>query len=181
MQAVKPKEESIEVRGARVHNLKNISFSIPLNKLTIVTGVSGIGKSRSPSIRFTPKVNADMSNRFRHMRVNFSNGWTNRTLTKSSASRPPLRFVKKIQQKIRVQPLPRKPKFTIICGFYLRRAGQTFCYECGAEVKKDSPESAADEILETIAEGTRFYVLFPIERRSQKSQITNCKSQISWA
>src|ERR687897_2762133 len=46
MQAVKSgKELSIEVRGARVHNLKNISVSLPLNKLTVVTGVSGSGKS----------------------------------------------------------------------------------------------------------------------------------------
>ena len=46
MQAVvKTKEETIEVRGARVHNLKNISFHLPLYKLTVVTGVSGSGKS----------------------------------------------------------------------------------------------------------------------------------------
>ena len=45
MQAVKSKEEAIEVRGARVHNLKNISFSLPINKMTVVTGVSGSGKS----------------------------------------------------------------------------------------------------------------------------------------
>src|SRR6058998_1121870 len=38
-------QEAIEVRGARVHNLKNISFSLPINKLTVVTGVSGSGKS----------------------------------------------------------------------------------------------------------------------------------------
>src|SRR6185503_757928 len=37
--------EAIEVRGARVNNLKNISFSIPINQLTVVTGVSGSGKS----------------------------------------------------------------------------------------------------------------------------------------
>src|SRR4051812_14707291 len=38
-------QEAIEVRGARVNNLKNISFSIPINQLTVVTGVSGSGKS----------------------------------------------------------------------------------------------------------------------------------------
>ena len=38
-------EEAIRVRGARVHNLKNISFDLPLGKLTVVTGVSGSGKS----------------------------------------------------------------------------------------------------------------------------------------
>ena len=38
-------EEAIEVRGARVNNLKNISFSIPVGQMTVVTGVSGSGKS----------------------------------------------------------------------------------------------------------------------------------------
>ena len=37
MQAAKTKEEQIEVRGARVHNLKNISVSLPVNKLTVIT------------------------------------------------------------------------------------------------------------------------------------------------
>src|SRR6188472_4229959 len=45
MQAAKSKEEAIEVRGARVHNLKNISVSLPLNRLTVITGMSGSGKS----------------------------------------------------------------------------------------------------------------------------------------
>ena len=38
-------EEAIQVKGARVNNLKNISFSVPINKMTVVTGVSGSGKS----------------------------------------------------------------------------------------------------------------------------------------
>jgi len=38
-------EESIKIRGARVHNLKNISLAIPHNQLTVITGVSGSGKS----------------------------------------------------------------------------------------------------------------------------------------
>ncbi len=37
-------EEAIQVRGARVHNLKNISFTIPHNAITVVTGVSGLGQ-----------------------------------------------------------------------------------------------------------------------------------------
>ena len=45
MQAAKSKEEQIVVRGARVHNLKNITVGLPVNKLTVITGVSGSGKS----------------------------------------------------------------------------------------------------------------------------------------
>src|SRR5436309_788867 len=50
---------------------------------------------------------------------------------------------------------------------YLRllyaRAGTTYCRVCGREVMRDSPESAAQEVIATLAEGTRFYVLFPAE------------------
>ena len=45
MQAVKSSEEAIEVRGARTHNLKNVSVTLPHNQLTVITGVSGSGKS----------------------------------------------------------------------------------------------------------------------------------------
>ena len=45
MAAAKTKEEQIIVRGARTHNLKNITVSLPVNKLTVITGVSGSGKS----------------------------------------------------------------------------------------------------------------------------------------
>src|SRR5262249_36049516 len=83
---------------------------------------------------------------------------------------------------IRQKNATRNPRSTVATQTeiydYLRllyaRAGQTFCHVCGREVKKDSPESAADEILSTLAKGARFYVLFPIKesgtRKNTKSQ-----------
>ena len=84
---------------------------------------------------------------------------------------------------IRQKNSTRNPRSTVATQTeiydYLRllfaRVGQTFCYVCGREVKKDSPESAADEILETLADGTRFYVLFPLKRTYP---IRNLKLQI---
>ncbi len=62
---------------------------------------------------------------------------------------------------------------------YLRllyaRVGQTFCHVCGNEVKKDSPESAADEILAVLETGTRFYVLFPAEHQEE---VQSSKSKV---
>jgi len=59
--------ESIVVRGARVHNLKNIDFEVPHNTLTVVTGVSGSGKS---SLAFDT-IYAAMWSRFRRMHGSF--------------------------------------------------------------------------------------------------------------
>jgi excinuclease ABC subunit A len=69
---------------------------------------------------------------------------------------------------IRQKNQTRNPRSTVATQTeiydYLRllfaRIGQTFCHVCGREVKKDSPESAADEILAALPEGARFYVLF---------------------
>ncbi|MGC2235979.1 MAG: excinuclease ABC subunit UvrA, partial [Pyrinomonadaceae bacterium] len=83
---------------------------------------------------------------------------------------------------IRQKNSTRNPRSTVATQTeiydYLRllfaRVGQTFCYVCEREVKKDSPESAADEILEALAEGTRFYVLFP----AQAETVASPKSQV---
>lgn len=163
MQAVKTKEESIIVRGARVHNLKNISFNLPLNKLTVVTGVSGSGKS---SLAFDT-IYAEGQRRY----VESLSAYARQFLERMD--KPDVDEILGIAPAIAVRQKnsTRNPRSTVATQTeiydYLRllfsRVGQTFCYECGREVKKDSPESAADEILETLEKGTRFYVLFPIE------------------
>lgn len=47
----------IRIRGARTHNLRNLDLDIPRNQLVVVTGLSGSGKSSSPSTRSTQKAN----------------------------------------------------------------------------------------------------------------------------
>lgn len=163
MQAVKPQEEAIEVRGARVHNLKNISFRLPLNKLTIVTGVSGSGKS---SLAFDT-IYAEGQRRY----VESLSAYARQFLERMD--KPDVDEIIGIAPAIAVRQKnsTRNPRSTVATQTeiydYLRllfaRIGQTFCYECGREVKKDSPESAALEIIETLADETRFYVLFPMD------------------
>ncbi len=163
MQAVKTKEEKIEVRGARTHNLKNISFSIPVNKLTVVTGVSGSGKS---SLAFDT-VYAEGQRRY----VESLSAYARQFLERMD--KPDVDEITGIAPAIAIRQknATRNPRSTVATQTeiydYLRllyaRAGQTFCNVCGREVKKDSPDSAADEILALLPEGTRFYVLFPIQ------------------
>src|SRR5919112_1742371 len=163
MQAVKSKEEAIEVRGARVHNLKNISFHLPLNKLTVVTGVSGSGKS---SLAFDT-IYAEGQRRY----VESLSAYARQFLERMD--KPDVDEVLGIPPAIAIRQKnsTRNPRSTVGTQTevydYLRllyaRVGTTFCRVCGREVHKDSPESAAQEVLDTLAEGTRFYVLFPAE------------------
>jgi excinuclease ABC subunit A len=164
MQAVRSKqEEAIEVRGARVHNLKNISVSLPHNRLTVVTGVSGSGKS---SLAFDT-IYAEGQRRY----VESLSAYARQFLERMD--KPDVDEITGIAPAIAIRQknATRNPRSTVATQTeiydYLRllyaRAGQTFCHVCGREVKKDSPESAADEILAELPEGTRFYVLFPIQ------------------
>lgn len=170
MQAARSKEdEAIEVHGARVHNLKNISVSLPHNKLTVVTGVSGSGKS---SLAFDT-IYAEGQRRY----VESLSAYARQFLERMD--KPDVDEITGIAPAIAIRQknATRNPRSTVATQTeiydYLRllyaRAGQTFCHVCGREVKKDSPESAADEILAELPEGTRFYVLFPIQENGSAS------------
>ena len=155
--------EAIEVRGARVNNLKNISFSIPINLLTVVTGVSGSGKS---SLAFDT-IYAEGQRRY----VESLSAYARQFLERMD--KPDVDEVRGIAPAIAIRQKnsTRNPRSTVATQTeiydYLRllyaRVGTTICRVCGREVHRDSPESAADEILSQLTPGTRFFVLFPAQ------------------
>ena len=189
MKAVRSKEENLEVRGARVHNLKNISVSLPVDKLTVITGVSGSGKS---SLAFDT-IYAEGQRRY----VESLSAYARQFLERMD--KPDVDEITGIAPAIAIRQKnsTRNPRSTVATQTeiydYLRllyaRAGQTICHVCGREVKKDSPETAADEILADLSEGTRFYVLFPIQEngsvkagktaRSNKKKSVNKSEELS--
>ena len=154
-------EEAIQVKGARVNNLKNVSFSIPINQMTVVTGVSGSGKS---SLAFDT-IYAEGQRRY----VESLSAYARQFLERMD--KPDVDEIHGIAPAIAIRQKnsTRNPRSTVGTQTevydYLRllfaRVGETYCRVCGRLVTRDSPDSIADEVLSTLPEGTRFYVLFP--------------------
>ncbi len=154
--------ESIIVRGARVHNLKNIDFEIPHNTMTVITGVSGSGKS---SLAFDT-IYAEGQRRYVESLSAYARQFLERI------EKPDADVIDGIAPAvaIRQKNTTRNPRSTVATATeiydYLRllfaRIGRTLCGQCGAEVKKDTVDEVADAILAR-GEGTRVNVLFPVE------------------
>jgi excinuclease ABC subunit A len=154
--------ESIVVRGARVHNLKNIDFEIPHNSLTVVTGVSGSGKS---SLAFDT-IYAEGQRRYVESLSAYARQFLERI------EKPDADVIDGIAPAVAIKQKnsTRNPRSTVATATeiydYLRllfaRIGRTYCLQCGQEVKKDTVDEVADRIL-ALGEGTRLNVLFPIQ------------------
>ena len=157
--------ESIVVRGARVHNLKNIDFEIEHNALTVVTGVSGSGKS---SLAFDT-IYAEGQRRYVESLSAYARQFLERI------EKPDVDLIDGIAPAVAIKQKnsTRNPRSTVATATeifdYLRllfaRVGRTYCLLCGVEVKKDTVDEVADRLL-ALGEGTRLNVFFPIESRA---------------
>jgi excinuclease ABC subunit A len=159
--ATGPGPEAIVVRGARVHNLKNIDCTIPHNSITVVTGVSGSGKS---SLAFDT-LYAEGQRRY----VESLSAYARQFLERME--KPDVDEVVGIAPPvaIRQKNTTRNPRSTVATATeiydYLRllfaRIGVTYCHQCGQVVGKDHVETVAERVL-ALEPGRRFYVLFQI-------------------
>jgi len=155
-------QETLRVRGARVHNLKNVSVEIPHNAITVVSGVSGSGKS---SLAFDT-IYAEGQRRY----VESLSAYARQFLERME--KPDVDEISGIAPAvaIRQKNTTRNPRSTVATATeiydYLRlffaRCGQTFCLKCGAEVRKDTPDAIAEKVL-SMGHGRRFYVLYQLK------------------
>ncbi|MGA8342764.1 MAG: excinuclease ABC subunit UvrA [Candidatus Sulfotelmatobacter sp.] len=168
-------KESIVVRGARVHNLKNIDFEVPHNTLTVVTGVSGSGKS---SLAFDT-IYAEGQRRYVESLSAYARQFLERIEKPDADTIDGIAPAVAIRQK----NTTRNPRSTVATATeiydYLRllfaRVGRTYCANCGREVKKDTVDEVADAILALDPE-TRLQVLFPLQRPGAGVQETAAKA-----
>ncbi len=166
-------EGYIEIKGARVNNLKNISLNIPRGKFIAVAGVSGSGKS---SLAFDT-LYAEGQRRYVESLSSYARQFLGRM------SKPECDFIKGLPPAIAIEQkvISRNPRSTVGTSTeiyeYLRllfaRIGHTFSPVSGEEVKKHTPEDVVKKALE-FEEGTKFCLLAPlrvIEGRSLRKQL----------
>src|SRR6185312_2482627 len=143
-----PPEDSIRVVGARVHNLKNLNVAIPLNALTVVTGVSGSGKS---SLAFDT-LYAEGQRRY----VESLSAYARQFLERME--KPDVDAIEGIAPAVAIRQKAgsRNPRSTVATATeiydYLRllyaRAGTTYCPNCGIPVERSDVDRVTKQILE---------------------------------
>jgi len=155
--------ESIKVRGARVHNLKNIDVVIPRNKFVVITGLSGSGKS---SLAFDT-LYAEGQRRY----VESLSAYARQFL--GMMDKPDVDEISGLSPAIAIQQrsAARNPRSTVGTVTeiydYLRvlfaRIGMPFCYNCGRKIHSQTTDQIVDTILDLPA-GIRIEVLAPVVR-----------------
>jgi len=153
--------DAILIRGARTHNLKNISCDIPHGKLTVVSGVSGSGKS---SLAFDT-VYAEGQRRYVESLSAYARQFLERI------EKPDVDLIDGLAPAIAIKQknTTRNPRSTVATATeiydYMRllwaRCGTVHCIHCDGLVGRDSVDEIAASIL-ALGEGTRLHALFPV-------------------
>jgi len=166
----------IEIKGARVNNLKNVDVRIPRNKLIVIAGVSGSGKS---SLAFDT-LYAEGQRRYVESLSSYARQFLGRM------NKPECDFIRGIPPAIAIEQkvISRNPRSTVGTSTeiydYLRllyaRIGHTYSPISGQEVKKQSTEDVVRKMME-FSKGTKFVVLAPLEvqeGRTKEQQLKSC-------
>ena len=161
IQEPRANHEAIVIRGARVHNLKNIDVDIPRDKLVVITGLSGSGKS---SLAFDT-IYAEGQRRY----VESLSAYARQFL--DVMERPDVDYIEGLSPAISIEQKtvshnPRSTVGTVTEIYdYLRllfaRAGTQYCYNCGRKVEKQTTDQIIDGIMK-LPEGSKAQILAPV-------------------
>ncbi len=154
--------DCIRIRGARQNNLKNLDLDLPLGELTVVTGVSGSGKS---SLAFDT-VYAEGQRRYVETFSPYARQFLDRM------DRPQVDHIEGIPPAIAIdQTNPVRTSRSTVgtmtelndhLKLLFARAGHLHCHGCGREVNRDTPDSIFEQLMERGGDGTRVMVVFPV-------------------
>ncbi len=155
--------DAIVIKGAREHNLKNIDLTLPRNRLIVITGLSGSGKS---SLAFDT-IYAEGQRRY----VESLSSYARQFL--GQMEKPDVDYIEGLSPAISIdqKSTSRNPRSTVGTVTeiydYLRllyaRIGKPHCYSCGREVSAQSSEQIVDQVME-LPEGSRIQLLAPVVR-----------------
>ena len=155
--------DAIVIKGAREHNLKNVDLTLPRNRLIVITGLSGSGKS---SLAFDT-IYAEGQRRY----VESLSSYARQFL--GQMEKPDVDYIEGLSPAISIdqKSTSRNPRSTVGTVTeiydYLRllyaRIGRPHCYNCGREVSAQSSEQIVDQVLE-LPEATRIVLLAPVVR-----------------
>ena len=155
-------QKSIVIKGAREHNLKNIDLEIPRDKLVVITGLSGSGKS---SLAFDTMY-AEGQRRYVESLSSYARMFL------GQMSKPDLDSIDGLSPAVSIdqKTTSRNPRSTVGTTTeiydYLRllyaRVGVPHCPECGREIKKQTTDQVTDEIMRLAPEGTRAMIMAPV-------------------
>ncbi|HEY2474219.1 MAG TPA: excinuclease ABC subunit UvrA [Candidatus Cybelea sp.] len=169
--------DSIVIKGAREHNLKNVDLVLPRNQLIVVTGLSGSGKS---SLAFDT-IYAEGQRRY----VESLSSYARQFL--GQMEKPDVDYIEGLSPAISIdqKSTSRNPRSTVGTVTevydYLRllyaRVGTPHCYQCGREISTQSSEQIIDSILE-LPEGTRMVLLAPMVR-GRKGEYTKLFEEVA--
>ena len=167
---------SIVIKGAREHNLKNVDLTLPRNRLIVITGLSGSGKS---SLAFDT-IYAEGQRRY----VESLSSYARQFL--GQMEKPDVDYIEGLSPAISIdqKSTSRNPRSTVGTVTeiydYLRllyaRIGIPHCYNCGREVSAQTSEQIVDQVME-LPEGTRIQLLAPVIR-GRKGEYTKLFEEI---
>ena len=156
-----PNLNKLTVKGARVHNLKNLNIEIPRDAMVVFTGLSGSGKS---SLAFDT-IFAEGQRRYIESLSSYARQFL------GQVDRPDVDFIEGLSPAVSIdqKSTNRNPRSTVgtitEIHDYLRllwaRIGVPYCAECGEKIVKQTPQQIVDQIME-LPDGTRFQILAQI-------------------